>query len=125
MLIERTQQVLSDRVKEVRLSNRLTTSPACLVGGEQDVSPRVEKWLRQQQEGMPVQKRILELNPDHAIVSRLKAKLDVQEHSETVAEYAELLYGYALMAEGSDVSDPADFSRRFAALMERGLNSPD
>ena len=122
-LLERMKTSLSDRVKEVRLSSRLTSSPACLVGGEQDVSPRVEKWLRQQQQSdAPAQKRILELNPDHPIVTGLKAKFDVQENTEAVPEYAELLYGYALLAEGSDISDPAEFARRFAALMERGLN---
>ncbi len=122
-LLERMKTSLSDRVKEVRLSSRLTSSPACLVGGEQDVSPRVEKWLRQQQQGdAPAQKRILELNPDHPIVTGLKAKFDVQETTEAVPEYAELLYGYALLAEGSEISDPAEFARRFAALMERGLN---
>ena len=122
-LLERMKTSLSDRVKEVRLSSRLTSSPACLVGGEQDVSPRVEKWLRQQQQGdAPAQKRILELNPDHPIVTGLKAKFDVQETTEAVPEYAELLYGYALLAEGSEISDPAELARRFAALMERGLN---
>lgn len=120
-LLERIQASLSDRVKEVRLSSRLTSSPACLVGGEEDVSPRVEKWLRQQQGDAPAQKRILELNPEHPIVTRLKAKFDVQEATEAVAEYGELLYGYSLLAEGSDIPDPADFAKRFAALMERGL----
>lgn len=121
-LLERMKTSLSDRVKEVRLSSRLTSSPACLVGGEEDVSPRVEKWLRQQQGDTPTQKRILELNPDHPIVTRLKAKFDVQENSEAVPEYAELLYGYALLAEGSEILEPAEFARRFAALMERGLD---
>ena len=121
-LLERMKTSLSDHVKEVRLSSRLTSSPACLVGGEQDVSPRVEKWLRQQQSDTPAQKRILELNPDHPIVTGLKAKFDVQENTNAVPEYAELLYGYALLAEGSEISDPAEFARRFAALMERGLN---
>ena len=120
-LLERMKTSLSDHVKEVRLSSRLTSSPACLVGGEQDVSPRVEKWLRQQQGDAPAQKRILELNPDHPIVTGLKAKFDVQENTEAVPEYAELLYGYALLAEGSEIADPAEFARRFAALMERGL----
>jgi len=123
-LLARIQDVLSDRVKEVRMSSRLTSSPACLVGSEEDVSPRVEKWLREQG-NVPAQKRILELNPDHAIVQRLKAKFDVQEHTDAVPEYAELLYGYALMAEGSEIPDSADFARRVSALMERGLNSPD
>ena len=121
-LLERMKTSLADRVKEVRLSSRLTSSPACLVGGEEDVSPRVEKWLRQQQGDAPAQKRILELNPDHPIVTRLKAKFDVQENSEAVPEYAELLYGYALLAEGSEIRDPAEFARRFATLMERGLD---
>ena len=121
-LLERMKTSLSDRVKEVRLSSRLTSSPACLVGGEEDVSPRVEKWLRQQQQDAPAQKRILELNSDHPIVTRLKAKFDVEENTEAVPEYAELLYGYALLAEGSEISDPGEFARRFAALMERGLN---
>ena len=121
-LLECMKTSLSDHVKEVRLSSRLTSSPACLVGGEQDVSPRVEKWLRQQQGDAPAQKRILELNPDHPIVTGLKAKFDVQENTEAVPEYAELLYGYALLAEGSEIADPAEFARRFAALMERGLN---
>jgi molecular chaperone HtpG len=121
-LLERMKTSLEDRVKEVRLSSRLTSSPACLVGGEEDVSPRVEKWLRQQQGDTPAQKRILELNPDHPIVTRLKAKFDVQENSEAVPEYAELLYGYALLAEGSEILDPGEFARRFAALMERGLD---
>lgn len=88
------------------------------------MSHRVEKWLREQGEGeVPIQKRILELNPDHEIIQRLKAKFDVQEDSEAVTEYAELLHGYSLLAEGSEIPDPADFARRFAALMERGLES--
>jgi molecular chaperone HtpG len=120
-LLERIKTALSDRVKEVRLSSRLTSSPACLVGGEEDVSPRVEKWLRQQKGEAPVQKRILELNPEHPIVTRLKAKFDVQENTEAVSDYGELLYGYSLLAEGSDIPDPAEFAKRFALLMERGL----
>jgi len=122
-LLERMQAALSENVKEVRLSSRLTSSPACLVGAEEDVSPRVEKWLRQQQGDIPAQKRILELNPDHPIVTRLKAKFDVVEDSEAVPEYAELLFGYALLAEGSEIPDPAEFAKRFAELMEKGLES--
>jgi len=122
-LLEKMQHALDERIKEVRLSSRLTSSPACLVGAEEDMSHRVEKWIREQGEGeMPVQKRILELNPDHAIVSRLKAKFDVQEDSGTVPEYAELLYGYALLAEGSEIPDPAGFAKRFSELMEKGLS---
>ena len=119
-MMERIQKVLDDRVKEVRLSTRLTDSPACLVGGEEDVSPRLEKLLRQQGD-VPPQRRILELNPSHDVVIALKARSDVNEDSESVPEYAELLYGYALLAEGADISDPAKLAARFAELMRRGL----
>jgi molecular chaperone HtpG len=61
------------------------------------------------------------LNPEHPIVTRLKAKFDVQENTEAVSDYGELLYGYSLLAEGSDIPDPAEFAKRFALLMERGL----
>ena len=119
-LMERIQKVLDDRVKEVRLSARLTDSPACLVGGEEDVSPRLEKLLRQQGD-VPTQRRILELNPSHDVVTALKARSDVNEDSESVPEYAELLYGYALLAEGADIPEPARLAARFAELMRRGL----
>ena len=119
-MMERIQKVLDDRVKEVSLSTRLTDSPACLVGGEEDVSPRLEKLLRQQGD-VPPQRRILELNPSHDVVIALKARSDVNEDSESVPEYAELLYGYALLAEGADISDPAKLAARFAELMRRGL----
>ncbi|HXV61301.1 MAG TPA: molecular chaperone HtpG [Vicinamibacteria bacterium] len=120
-LLTRVQKILDDRVKEVRLSNRLTTSPACLVGGEHEFSPRLESWLREQRGDAPVLRRILELNPDHEVVSRLKARFDVDESSELIPEYAELLYGYAVLAEGSPLRDPAAFARRFADLMARGF----
>ena len=122
-LLEKIRQALDERVKEVRLSSRLTSSPACLVGSEDDLSPGIERMLRAQSVDVPVQKRILELNPDHAIVTALKAKFDVQEDSEAVPEYAELLYGYAVLAEGSELPDAADFTKRFAELMARGLGA--
>jgi molecular chaperone HtpG len=120
-LLERIQKALEDRIKEVRLSTRLTSSPACLVGAEQDFSPRLERLLRR--EGGDVrQRRILELNPDHEIVTKLESHLEQNPESERVAEYAELLYGYALLAEGSELADPAAFAARVGALMSRGLS---
>ena len=119
-LFERMAESLSEQVKEVRLSSRLTTSPACLVGGDSDMSPRFEKWLRQQGD-FSGQRRILELNPEHAIVKKLKAKFDVHRMTEAVPEYSELLYAYALVAEGSELPDPSAFAKRFAELMEKSL----
>jgi len=119
-LLERIQKTLEDRIKEVRLSARLTASPACLVGAEHDFSPRLEQLLKQETD-RPRQRRILELNPDHEIVKRLEEMVESDAASEKVGEYAELLYGYAVLAEGSELPDPAAFARRIADLMSRGL----
>lgn len=120
-LFEKMAECLSEHVTEVRLSTRLTTSPACLVGDESDMTPRMQKWLRQQG-NFEAQRRILELNPEHAIVNKLKAKFDVHRLSEAVPEYSQLLYAYALLAEGSEIPDPAAFAKRFAELMEKNLD---
>jgi molecular chaperone HtpG len=120
-LLERIQKALDDRIKEVRLSARLTSSPACLVGAEHDFSPRLEQLLMRETD-RPRQRRILELNPDHEIVKRLEEMPESDAASEKLGEYAELLYGYAVLAEGSELPDPAAFARRIADLMSRGLD---
>ncbi len=119
-LLDRIQKALDDRIKQVRLSARLTASPACLVGAEHDFSPRLEQLLKRDTD-RPRQRRILELNPDHEIVKRLEEMVESDTASERVLEYAELLYGYAVLAEGSELPDPAAFARRIAELMGRGL----
>jgi molecular chaperone HtpG len=121
-LLERIQKALDDRIKEVRLSARLTESPACLVGAEHDFSPRLERELLKLDAGRARQKRILELNPDHPIVKRLERMVDSGARGEKVQEYAELLYGYAVLAEGSELPNPAAFARRIADLMSEGLD---
>ncbi len=120
-LLERIQKVLDDRIKEVRLSGRLTASPACLVGAEHDFSPRLEQLLKRDTD-RPRQRRILELNPDHEIVKKLEKLADTDAANEELAEYAELLYGYAVLAEGSELPDAAGFARRIADLMARDLH---
>lgn len=119
-LLGKMQKALDDRIKEVRLSSRLTASPACLVGGEHDFSPRLEKLLRRESDRPPL-RRILELNPSHEIVERLEALSSEGAADDVVAEYAELLYGYAVLAEGSELADPAAFARRIAELMSSTL----
>jgi molecular chaperone HtpG len=119
-LLDRVQKSLDDRIKQVRLSTRLTASPACLVGAEHDFSPRLEQLLKRDTD-RPSQRRILELNPDHEIVKRLEELVEKDPENERVAESAELLYGYAVLAEGSELPDPAAFARRIADLMSRGL----
>jgi molecular chaperone HtpG len=120
-LLDRIQTLLDDRIKEVRLSGRLTDSPACLVGAEHDFSPRLEQLLKRDTD-RPRQKRILELNPDHEIVGKLEKMAASDSPNEELAEYAELLYGYAVLAEGSELPDPAGFARRVAELMTRRLS---
>lgn len=108
---------LSAHVKEVRLTNRLTNSPACLVVSDEDMSPQLARMLRAQQGNVPDQQRILELNPDHPIVQKLRERIGADAKDPLINDYAELLYGGALIAEGSDLNDPARFSEALTKLM--------
>jgi molecular chaperone HtpG len=113
-------EALKSQVKQVRLSNRLTESPACLAAEEHDMSPQMERLMRMSQgESAPRQRRILELNPSHQIVQRLQARYQVSADDPQIAEYAELLYGYAALAEGLDLPDAARFNKLLASLMAR------
>ena len=125
-LTERLQKELDEHVKHVRLSTRLTSSPACLVGAEHDYSPQLEKLLQKGKGGGPKQRRILELNPEHPVVAKVRERMgDGEGEGDTadlpVDDYAQLLFGYALLAEGSELPDPARFNRAMADLMARSL----
>ena len=111
-------EALADHVKEVRLSNRLTTSPACIVGDTMDMTPTLEKLYRAMGQPVPSVKRILEINPGHPLVLGLRR---AREAGEAEPEVAELLYGMALLAEGGDLADPARFARLLAARLARTL----
>jgi molecular chaperone HtpG len=115
-LLEKLQAALDSHVKEVRFSSRLTNSAACLVGEEFDMSPGLERMLKQSGQDVPFQKRILELNPEHAVLEKLKGLFD-DENEEVLADYAHLLHGQALIAEGSALPDPAGFALRITGLM--------
>jgi molecular chaperone HtpG len=118
-LLERLQKLLDGHVKEVRISDRLTTSPACLVGNEQDLSPHLERLLAQANKGVPKQKRILELNAGHPIVSTLNRMMLADDGNPLIADYAELLHGQALLAEGSPLPDPVKFAKLISEVMVR------
>ncbi|MEM9594356.1 MAG: molecular chaperone HtpG [Acidobacteriota bacterium] len=122
-LMEALQKALDEDVKEVRLSTRLTTSPVCLVGSDFDMSPHLERLLRQSEGGsnLPNQKRILELNPKHAMLEKLQTRFDADAEDPVLGDYAKLLYGYALLAEGSDLPDPAEHNRLVGDLMMKAL----
>jgi molecular chaperone HtpG len=112
------QETLSDSVKEVRLSSRLTTSPACVVGDVFDFTPQLERMYRASGQALPESKRILELNPEHPLVTGLRdaysADKDTAEKSGELAATAELLYGTAILAEGGELKDPAHFAQLLA-----------
>ena len=110
---------LQDEVKDVRLSSRLISSPACLVGDEQDLSPHIAELLRRTGQDVPKVKRILELNPTHPLLPKLQALVERDKNDPALAQYAELLYGQAILAEGGQLPDPAAFSQRIAELLLR------
>jgi molecular chaperone HtpG len=112
---------LADSVKEVRLSTRLTTSPACVVGDAHDMTPTLEKMYRAMGQEVPRVKRILELNPAHALVTGLRKAHEQGGDSAALTETAELLYGMALLAEGGELADPARFTRILADRLARNL----
>ena len=112
---------LADEVKEVRLSSRLTTSPACLVGDTGDMSPQLEKMFRAMGQEPPATQRILELNPKHGLVSGLKAAHDARPDDVGVAETASLLHDMALLAEGGELKEPAAFVTKLATRLEKTL----
>jgi molecular chaperone HtpG len=120
-VIECLKAKLAEHVKEVRLSNRLTTSAACLVGDAFAMTPQLEQMMRALGEDLPPVKRILELNPNHPLLPKLKAILEKDKDDPALGDYAELVFGQAVLAEGSALRDPARFSRLVAELMTRAL----
>ncbi|MGA3489777.1 molecular chaperone HtpG [Micromonosporaceae bacterium DT55] len=112
---------LAGEVKEVRLSSRLTTSPACIVGDDQDLTPTLEKLYRAMGQELPQIKRILELNPGHPLVTGLREAHSAGADPAALAETAELIYGMALLAEGGELKDPARFTRLLADRLARTL----
>lgn len=110
-LLSWLQQTLDDHVKEVRLSTRLTSSPACLITDTFGITPQLARMYRASGQEVPVGKRILEINPDHALVTGLRDALAASQ--DGLSDTAELLYGTALLAEGGSLDDPA----RFAAIL--------
>jgi len=116
-LFEALQSALDEHVKEVRLSTRLTESPACLVGEEHDMSAHMAQLLKQAGQKVPVPKRILELNASHPVLEKLQSAFDADAKDTRVADYAHLLFGQALLAEGSPLPDPVAFGKRVIDLM--------
>jgi len=120
-LLNMLQKSLDEHVKQVRLSNRLVSSPACLVGTEMDYSPQLERLLQKGNGGGPKQRRILELNPNHDVFMKMHERFKHDSEGGALGEYADLLLGYALLAEGSELPDPVKFNRHMVNIMLRTL----
>lgn len=111
--IAKMKTILGDRVKDVRLTKRLTDSPACVVADENDMSAQMERIMKAAGQHVPASKPILELNPDHMILQRLKG----ESSSERFEEWTQILCDQAILAEGGQLEDPASFVKRFNALL--------
>jgi molecular chaperone HtpG len=112
-LIERVKSTLGDAVKEVRVTHRLTDSPACLVAGEHDLSGNMARILKAAGQNAPESKPILELNPTHKLVKRLESEVEEAKFSDL----AHLVFDQALLAEGGQLNDPASFVKRMNSLL--------
>jgi molecular chaperone HtpG len=110
-LLEKVKASLGDKVKEVRVTYRLTDSPSCLVSDEHDPSANLARMLKAAGQAAPNIKPILEINPNHVVVQRLKYE------EACFKDWAELLFEQATLAEGGQLDDPAGFVRRINELM--------
>jgi len=110
-LVEKMKTALSEKAKEVRVTFRLTDSPACLVADENELSGNLMRMLKASGQNAPESKPILEINPDHPLVQRLKyeeAKFD---------DWANILFDQAMLAEGGSLADPAGFVKRLNDML--------
>jgi molecular chaperone HtpG len=112
-LVERMQKALSDRASAVRVTHRLTDSPACLVSDEHGMSTNLERMLKAAGQNVPTSKPVLEINPGHPIVKRLNDETD----GRRFADWSQILFDQATLAEGGQLDDPAVFVKRLNELM--------
>jgi molecular chaperone HtpG len=112
-LLKKIRKVLRDRVEAVNVSRRLVDSPACVVSGEDDLSPQIRRMLEASGQAIPESKPILEINVDHPLVSRLSAETD----DTRFEELSHILLDHALLAEGSQLDNPAAYVHRMNKLL--------
>ena len=118
-LKEKIMNSLGDVLSDTRLSSRMKTSPACLVGDAGSVSPHMEQLMRAMGQNVPPSKRILELNPEHQLVGKLMALARTDD--PRVEDFATILYDQALILDGASVPDPGRFTRLLADVMNSAL----
>lgn len=120
-LLSFMRKSLEGSVKDIRLSDRLSTSPACLVNGEEGISSQMEQILRAMGQEVPDVKRILEVNPNHPLFAVLKELYDKEEFHEQLKDYCRIIYDQAVLAEGGTIKDPAGFGKKIANLMIKSI----
>ena len=109
-IVEKLKSVLSGRAKDVKVSNRLVDSPACLVVGEGELSPQMVQMLKQMGQPVPESKPTLEVNPNHPLIQKL-------ETSEQFDDLAQVVFDQAVLADGGQLDDPAGYLKRVNALL--------
>ncbi|MDH5353594.1 MAG: molecular chaperone HtpG [Gammaproteobacteria bacterium] len=112
-LVKRMKEALDEKVEEVRVTNRLTDSPACIVLNEHDMAMHMQRILKEAGHAMPSSKPILEINPDHPIVQ----KLDAEKSKKKFADWSDILFDQALLAEGGQLEDPASFVAKLNKML--------
>jgi molecular chaperone HtpG len=113
-VIERIKKVLGDKVSEVKVSGRLTDSPACLVSETFGLTRTMERIMKSVGQNIPAGKPVFEINPDHALVAKLRDETD----ETRFADLAQILYDQAVLSEGAQLDDPAAFVRRLNGLLQ-------
>ena len=122
-LLDRIQSVLEKEVREVRVSERLTDSPCCLVLTSGTTPAFMERLLKERGRDVPHAKRIFEINGNHPLVVALAQHVAKDASAPRVAEWIEVLYDQALLSEGSPIGDPNRFAKRVAALLTAAAGS--
>ena len=107
-LIEKIKTSLGDKVKDVKVTHRLTDSPACLVVGEHDISGNLERILKAAGQNTPDNKPILEINPEHKLIEKLRKF----EGTSDFDEYTSVIFDQAMLSEGGQLDDPVDFVKK-------------
>ena len=113
-VLEQIKKVLEGKVKDVRVSSRLTDSPACLVADEHEMGAHMERIMKAAGQNMPVSLPTFEINAEHALIQRLKEEAD----DERFADLSHLLFEQALLSEGGQLEDPATFVQRLNKLLQ-------
>jgi len=112
-LLKRMKDALTEKASDVRVTNRLTDSPACIVLNEQDMAMHMQRILKEAGHELPGTLPILEINPDHPIVK----KLDTEKSKKKFADWSSILFDQALLAEGGQLDDPAGFVAKLNKML--------